>query len=152
MKYECLMLLGTTCQRINRSLTIWCYKFKRKKQRSKGAKNKSIPLVATKANVQPSFLGWQHKLAILGCCLLHLLEPVRINGKMLREDHWLLLCGEHHWHNNNAKCGMLRLLFKSSSHIVLTMKQRTLGKGSSTSSKMEKHIVYKSHQRCYSYI
>ncbi len=106
---------------------------------------------ATKANVQP-FFGWKHKLPIVGCCLLHLLEPVRINGRMFGEDHWLLLCGEHHWHKNNAKCGMLRLLFKSSSHIALTVKQRTLGKGVSTSSKMEKHIVYKSHQRCYSYI
>jgi hypothetical protein len=36
-------LLGTMCQRINESLTIWHYNFWRKKQRSKGAKNKIIP-------------------------------------------------------------------------------------------------------------
>ncbi len=50
-------------------------------------------------------------------CGMLLTSPTRTSEnqcRMFGEDHWLLLCGEHHWHKNNAKCGMLRLLFKSS--------------------------------------
>jgi len=62
--------------------------------------------------------------------MLHLLEPVGVSGRMFGEAHRLQLCGDHHEHKNNVKCGMLKLHLGTSSQSASIVEAKDIGQRS----------------------